>query len=115
MLTAARSVIREVRGEATAKGRPAGRKRGRRATPDDAAEAERTADSGSAGYQDDSSHEDAGWQTGDDTGHSDESDGHVDPAEDDADAAADPPQRRKLSKAERRRLRKLARMNGEAA
>jgi len=112
MLTAARSVIREVRGEGTAGSRSA--KRNRRSA---AREAEAEADAEPAAEAADDTEESyAGdWETAPDDARAGEAGGFEEAEEEDADEAPSASQRRKLSKAERRRLRKLARMNGEAA
>jgi hypothetical protein len=113
MLTAARSVIREVRGEGTAVSRSA--KRNRRADPrNNDADAEPAAEAGYEADDADDSYDD-GWETGSENGRAGDASDYEEPVDADADEAQSPSHRRKLSKAERRRLRKLARMNGEAA
>jgi len=102
MLAAARSVIREVRGQCAA--RPA--RRGRRT-----ADVEETADESesdeSAGIDSDGGH-----GADDSSDEAEDADGGS--GDDDYTDGSDRGQRR-LSKAERKRLRKLARMNGTAA
>jgi MFS family permease len=98
MLAAARAVIREVRGEVAAT--PAKPRRAAAAKASPAKPASPPA--ATVAQEDDEAEESAAWASADDEGQTEYVDG------------SDHEQRH-LSKAERKRLRKLARMNGQAA
>ena len=116
MLTAARSVIREVRGET--KSRAAAGSAGDRgaAASEQAGDGDDEADQAWSERESQAWAEDrGGWAAGGDSDEEHSADASATAGSGAADQEADQPHRRKLSKAERRRLRKLARMNGEAA
>ena len=116
MLTAARSVIREVRGETTA--RAAARPDGDRgaAASEQAGDGDDEADRAWSERESRAWTEDrGGWSDDADPGEEHSSDRYAEAGSGAPGPESDQPHGRKLSKAERRRLRKLARMNGEAA
>jgi hypothetical protein len=100
MLTAARAVIREVRGEVAAA--PAKPRRAVAAKANSAKPATAAVVAAEVEQDDDEAEESAAWASSDDEGQTE----YVDGSEH---------EHRHLSKAERKRLRKLARMNGQAA
>lgn len=104
MLTAARGVIREVRGEVAAPRSPKVRKepKAREQKKQDVAIEERDEDADEAAEEPSSWNESASESESDDAGQTDFTDGSFG-------------NDRRLSKAERKRLKKLARMNGHAA
>jgi hypothetical protein len=104
MLTAARGVIREVRGEVAAARAPKARKepKVRQAKKQEAAVEEGDDDSEEAADEPSAWNEEVAEHESDDGGQTDFTDGSF---------GSD----RRLSKAERKRLKKLARMNGHAA
>jgi len=100
MLAAARAVIREVRGEVAAA--PAKPRRAAAAKASPAKPAPAVTPVATVAQDDEEAEESAAWASADDDGQTE----YVDGSEH---------EQRHLSKAERKRLRKLARMNGQAA